>query len=1122
MLQTAQTNSFNVVAVGTQLAFTQQPATAVAGEAVNPSVLVSVEDGFGNVDTSNASNVTVTLSGGPAHFFGGTTSETVTSINGVAAFNNLVVTAAGTYTLTAVDSNNSISSATSFSFTVGTHTLTSIDDNNANNTGGLPQVSYSVPANWVQTPTSAPNNFDGTVTTDSTGGDTASVTFNGTLITFYALTSPTAGSAKLFIDQNVPIDINLAAATTSVQPVFTSPLLSAGSHTILVKVNNGSVGIDRFVVGPATPTLVWATPTPITFDTPLNGTQLDAFVSNFASFPGTLTYTPTMGTILPVGNNQVLSVTFAPSDSTDYISSTAQVLINVVKATPTITWLGPNTDMTFGQVLGPDQLDATATINGTTVPGSFVYTPGAGTEPPTGANFDLSLTFTPDDTTDFNSTTANADVDVDPATPVITWANPADITDGTPLSSTQLDARATDPNNPANSLPGSFVYTPAAGTVLPPGQGEQLGVVFSPQDGDDYNVVGTTALINVNYGAPSQLAFGQQPSNALAGSSNTPPIIVDVEDSTGATIAGNNTKVTLTLSSGTFDGGSTTISAVAVNGQATFGDMVIDATGTYTISASAAGVTGANSNSFLIYTPLSLNLNFNNASTDFTNNFTVNVALAHANNGNPNSITWGSNFGINDNTGGTVDGGIQSSNFVTVNNHTTSSTIDWTMDYAPTSGPSTVNLADGQVHTLSEFYNVSTYTGIGSGDKSIQLGLLGPGSTEFNSSTSTVLESFISARVLGDKSVEFQSENNIANQGAASIDNTGAVSGVAAGDWVQPSSMPSKPHPAASRAISEEIDYGPTGTAAGTVVLSPVSWSVSGITGFGTGTAVTPGWREAITGSGYRGHIEYDNFQLDQPGAPSKPIYLQAPISQTAGIVMPKFVIAIVDANGRTITTDNSSTVTVALTHGTFSTGATQVTATPVNGIVTLTGLMINVPGGYSLRAQDSLATDDVAFAPVNITGGSQLTFAQQPTNANAGATLPSVVVDVQDDTGTTVPTDTSNVTLTLSSGTFVGGSTTKTVANVNGVATFNNLAVCRRWHLHHDGLRQWLLGHPTFILVRHSAQRYHTCWRRAQSLKCLSAAYFHCNNQRPAKWRDDNAERYLQRRNHRRGHRDA
>ena len=437
---------------------------------------VTLEDGFGNTATGNTSNVTLTLNGGT--FFGGGTTATVAAINGVASFNNLVVTATGTYTLTA--SGSGLPSSASNSFAVGTHALTTIDDNNAHNTGATPQVAYS--GSWVQSSTSLANDYDGTVTADSTGGDSATVTFTGTLITLYAVESPTAGSAQVFIDGNNPTQVNLYSSSAMIAPVFTSALLTAGSHTIIVKVASGNVAIDDFVVGPATPTLAWAAPANLVYGTALTGTQLDAYVASSANVPGTFTYSPALGTVLPVGQNEPLTVTFVPTDSTDYGTASAQVLIDVAKATPLITWNGPNTDMTYGQALSSAQLDATATVNGVAVPGTFVYNPALGTVPPTGANFDLGLTFTPTNTADYATVTAAQNVDVDPATPVITWDNPADIVDGTALSTTQLDATA--------NVPGTFVYTPPAGTVLPVGQSHSLGVFFTPTDSTDYGTVG--------------------------------------------------------------------------------------------------------------------------------------------------------------------------------------------------------------------------------------------------------------------------------------------------------------------------------------------------------------------------------------------------------------------------------------------------------------------------------------------------------------------------------------------------------------------------------------------------------------------------------------------------------
>ncbi len=64
------------------------------------------------------------------------------------------------------------------------------------------------------------------------------------------------------------------------------------------------------------------------------------------------------------------------------------------------------------------------------------------------------------------------------ATPVITWANPADIVYGTALSATQLNATTT--------VPGTFVYTPIGGTVLSAGAAQTLSVTFTPTDAANY------------------------------------------------------------------------------------------------------------------------------------------------------------------------------------------------------------------------------------------------------------------------------------------------------------------------------------------------------------------------------------------------------------------------------------------------------------------------------------------------------------------------------------------------------------------------------------------------------------------------------------------------------------
>ena len=58
------------------------------------------------------------------------------------------------------------------------------------------------------------------------------------------------------------------------------------------------------------------------------------------------------------------------------------------------------------------------------------------------------------------------------ATPVITWANPADINCRTPLGAVQLNATA--------NVPGTFTYSPASGTTLGLGSDQVLMANFNP------------------------------------------------------------------------------------------------------------------------------------------------------------------------------------------------------------------------------------------------------------------------------------------------------------------------------------------------------------------------------------------------------------------------------------------------------------------------------------------------------------------------------------------------------------------------------------------------------------------------------------------------------------------
>jgi Flp pilus assembly CpaE family ATPase len=242
------------------------------------------------------------------------------------------------------------------------------------------------------------------------------------------------------------------------------------------------------------PVIQWPTPAPIAYGSTLGDAELNAK----ASVPGRFAYTPAAGEMLAAGTH-TLSVTFTPADSTGYTTAQAAVSLTVTKATPAIAWLTP-APITYGAALSPDQLNATASI-----PGSFVYTPAEGDVLTAGVQT-LTATFTPTDAADYTTAQAAISFTVAKAKPIATWPTPASIAYGTPLGGAQLNATA--------SVPGTFVYIPAAGTVLSAGA-NAISATFTPTDVTDYTtaqcevaVVVTKVTPAITWMPPDSIAYG--------------------------------------------------------------------------------------------------------------------------------------------------------------------------------------------------------------------------------------------------------------------------------------------------------------------------------------------------------------------------------------------------------------------------------------------------------------------------------------------------------------------------------------------------------------------------------------------------------------------------------------
>lgn len=237
--------------------------------------------------------------------------------------------------------------------------------------------------------------------------------------------------------------------------------------------------------GPTTPVITWTSPAPIVYGTPLSSTQLNAT----ANVPGSFSYNPALGSV-PKAGAQTLSVTFTPTDATDYVSATATVPLTVNQAVSVLTWPTP-APVVYSTPLGSAQLDATANV-----PGSFAYNPPQGTLSPLGANV-LSVNFTPTDAIDYTSAGTSVSLNVNQATPHITWVPKDPIAIGAPIGPSQLDAVATAPGNGA-TIPGTFAYTPAAGTIFNASGSQTLEVVFTPTNSVDYSSVTSSLTLPVS------------------------------------------------------------------------------------------------------------------------------------------------------------------------------------------------------------------------------------------------------------------------------------------------------------------------------------------------------------------------------------------------------------------------------------------------------------------------------------------------------------------------------------------------------------------------------------------------------------------------------------------------
>jgi len=355
---------------------------------------------------------------------------------------------------------------------------------------------------------------------DSTNYAVAQATVSLTV----AKASPTISWSKpASIPYGTPLSARELNATPSVPgEMIYSPaageVLPAGTHKLSVTLNpindadyTAAQATISLTVVKATPAISWPTPAPIVYGTPLGATELNAS----ASVPGEFVYIPGVGAVLAAGKHTP-SVIFTPADTRNYNAAQAAVPLVVTRALPDVNWsaLEP---IVYGTALGAAQLNATSSV-----PGKFVYTPGAGEVLAAGTHV-LSAIFTPIDATDYCAVQDAVSLTVTEAAPTaLAWPVPAAITHGVALSDAQLNATA--------PVPGKFEYKPARGEVLAAGT-HKLEVIFTPDDRNfpsahaEVSLVVNKEIPKIAWSAPASISYGTALSgvqlNAAASVSGT-------------------------------------------------------------------------------------------------------------------------------------------------------------------------------------------------------------------------------------------------------------------------------------------------------------------------------------------------------------------------------------------------------------------------------------------------------------------------------------------------------------------------------------------------------------------------------------------------------------------------
>ena len=1027
----------------TQLAFTVQPSTTNAGVVIAPSVQVTARDVFGNTATTFGGTVTVAIGTNPPGTGVLNGATTISASGGVATFTNLSINQTGSgYTLTAAATGLGGATSAAFNILTGTAALVFTVQPGSTTAGATisPTVQVAARDAFGNTATT----FTGSVTLAIGTNPSGNGVLDGT--TTVAAVAGVASFPGINIDEaaaGYTLTASAAGLPGATSAAFTIVPAAAAQLAFTTQPTSAVAGAAITPAVQVTARDAFGNPTPA-----FTGNVTVAIGTNPGS--GTLSGTTTSAAVAGVATFSNLSI---DRSGTGYTLTTAATgLTGATSAVFSIT-PGPATHLAFtaqpsdaaaGAPFTPVvQVTARDALGNTATAFTGNITVAIGTNPPPGGVLDGTTSVAavagvasfPDlnidevgvgytltaGATGLPGVTSNAfTIAAGGAALLVFTVQPGDAAAGAAFApAVQVTARdalgntatgftgsitvAIGTNPPSiGVLDGTTTVAAVAGVASFPGLNiDEAGAGYTLTASASGLTGATSAAFTITPGAATQLAFTVQPSNAPAGSTITPVVQVTARDAFGNTATTFNATVSVAIGTnppgtGALDG---TTSVAAVAGVAGFPGLDIDEAGVgYTLTASAAGLSGATSTPFTIAAGAATQLAFAVEPSDeaagvvFTPAIQVTArdALGNVATGFTGMVTVA--IGTNPPPGGVLDG---------------------TTSVAAVAG-------------------VATFAGL-------NIDEAGTGYSLTASATG----------LTGATSEAFTIAAGPASQLAFTVQPSGTVAGAPITPAVQITVRDALGNTATTFTgnITLAIGTNPPGTGVldGTTSVAVVA-GVANFPGLNIDEAGV-GYRLTAAATGVTGATS-NTFTI-APGAATQVAFTVQPGNTVAGApITPTVQVAARDSLGNTAT---GFTGNVVLAIGTnppgngVLDGTTSVAA--VAGIASFADVNIDEVGtGYTLTASATGLAGATSTA-FNVTAGtaSQLAFTVQPSTTVAGVGIAPVVrVTARDALGNTVATFTGSVTLAIGTNPPGNGvlDGTTSIAAVAGVASFASLDI--------------------------------------------------------------------------------